>query len=72
MTQEVAAADDDGGEARFLGEPMEDEESRKQYPKRYVGKCPFVLLATLDESGGCGGMAGVVKPSLSHARLPSQ
>ncbi|CAN6558877.1 unnamed protein product [Malus baccata var. baccata] len=40
VTQEVAAADDDGEEARFLGEPMEDEEARKQYPKRYVGKKP--------------------------------
>ncbi|RXI03786.1 hypothetical protein DVH24_038060 [Malus domestica] len=41
VTQEVAAADDDGGEARFLGEPMEDEEARKQYSKRYVGKLGF-------------------------------
>ena len=38
VTQEVAAADEDGEEARFIGKPMEDEEARKQYPKRYVGE----------------------------------
>ncbi|NP_001280869.1 DNA (cytosine-5)-methyltransferase CMT3-like [Malus domestica] len=44
VTQEVAAADEDGEESRFSGKPMEDEETRKQYPKRYVGE-NYALLA---------------------------
>ncbi|XP_048425983.1 DNA (cytosine-5)-methyltransferase CMT3 isoform X2 [Pyrus x bretschneideri] len=40
VTQEVAAADEDGEESRFIGKPMEDEEARKQYPKRYAGEKP--------------------------------
>ncbi|KAM2046739.1 hypothetical protein ACFX1T_005490 [Malus domestica] len=45
VTQEVAAADEDREESRFIGKPMEDEEARKQYPKRYAGENPtFVRL----------------------------
>nr|XP_028944489.1 neurofilament heavy polypeptide-like [Malus domestica] len=38
VTQELAAADEDGEESRFIGKPMEDKEAHNQYPKRYVGE----------------------------------
>ncbi|KAB2607495.1 DNA (cytosine-5)-methyltransferase CMT3-like [Pyrus ussuriensis x Pyrus communis] len=38
VTQELAAADEDGEESRFIGKPMEDKDARKQDPKRYVGE----------------------------------
>ncbi|RXH85305.1 hypothetical protein DVH24_042073 [Malus domestica] len=49
VTQEVSAADEDGEESRFIGKPMEDEEARKQYPKRYVGE--FVCCENVGDLG---------------------
>ncbi|RXH85302.1 hypothetical protein DVH24_042070 [Malus domestica] len=47
VTQELAAADEDGEESRFIGKPMEDKEARKQYPKRYVGEVGCWLFVCL-------------------------